>query len=142
VPHIIGGKEISKDYNEIYLHEDMETRIAKLEMWTAKAIGETLVKNYPKRQWGVNVDIPGAMVVITCPSLSHTHGYHIAMKNDNIETLCKRAVNAGGEILERYGISRGRVFNPEHLETLERMPSGDAITRDAMDTVDPIKRHG
>ena len=139
MPHIIGGREISKDYNEVYFHEDDDARVAKLEMWTAKAIGETLVKHYPNRQWGVNVDVLGRMVVITCPSLSHTHGYHIAMKDDTIDALQQRAVHAGGEILERFGISRGRIFNPDELETIERMPSGDAITRDAMDTVKEIK---
>jgi len=140
MPHIIGQREIAKDYNEIYLHEEDEARIAKLEMWIAKGIGEVLVKHYPNRQWGVNVDVEGRMVVITCPSLSHTHGYHLNMKDDNIESLCKRAVMAGGEILERHGLSRGRNFNPDHLETLLRDPMGDVITPDALDTVDPIKR--
>lgn len=137
--HIIGGREIEADYNQIYLHEDDEKVIAKVEMWTAKAVGEELVKHYPNRQWGVHVDVVGRMVTITCPSLSVTHGYHLPMKQDTIEGMRRRAVIAGGEILERHGLSRSRAFNPDKLEDLLRDPMGEAIARDS-EGVDPIIR--
>ena len=129
MPHLLGGREIPEDYNKIFYHEDTDARISKLEMWT-----------YPTRQWGVEVIIPGQMIVLTCPSLSLTHGYHLPMNDDNIAKLCERAVIACGEILERHGISRDRKFNPDKLETLLRDPLGDVITPDALDTVDPIKK--
>jgi hypothetical protein len=138
--HILGGREITKDYNEIFLGEDDDVAKAKLEMWIAKNIGDELVSHYPNRQWGVHVDLQGNMVVITCPSLSLSHGYHVAMHNLTIHQLCKRAVNAAGEILERYGISRARKFNADALETIERDPLGEAVSPDAAG-VDPIIRH-
>ncbi len=71
------GREIAKDYNEIYLHEDDEARIAKVEMWMAKSIGTEILNHYPNRQWSVNVDAMGGIIVIMCPSLSHNKGYHL-----------------------------------------------------------------
>ena len=137
--HIIGqGREITKDYNEIYFHEDDDVRVNKLEMWMAKKIGERLVKDYPNRQWNVNVDVIGGMVVIMCPSVSHNKGYHLHIKGDTINALEDRAVQAAGEILERYGLSRDKVFNPEKFEDLKRVgPQEEAITADS-DGINPI----
>lgn len=141
MPHIIGREiEITDDYNQIWIHEDDDQRTAKLEMWIAKHIGEHLVEHYPKRQWGVEVDIPAQMVIVMCPSVSQNKGYHLHMRGDNIEGLCKRAEMAAGEIMERYGLSRNRVFNPDQLETLHRLRHNDeAVTPDS-DGVDPIIR--
>lgn len=137
-----GGREIAKDYNTIFFHEDDDARIAKLEMWIAKQIGEHIIKHYPNRQWNVNVDAAGRLMIIMCPSLSHLKGYHIHMKDDGIQELQERAVLACGEILERYGMKRSRKFDAEELETLDRIgPYEEALSSDS-DGVDPlIRRH-
>lgn len=137
-----GGRNITEDYNTIFMHEDDDARVNKLEMWMAKQIGEVMVAKYPQRQWNVNIDVPGRMMIIMCPSLSELKGYHIHMGQDNIQELTEKAVNAGGEILERYGIKRGRKFDSAELEELERVgPYEEAITSDS-DGVDPlIRRH-
>ena len=121
MPHIIGGREITADYNEINIYANEDVNQAKVEMWMAKQLGESLVENYPNRQWGVEVNIPGLMVVITCPSLCEVKGYHISMEDGRtIKDLQARAISGAGEILERYGISRGKIFNPDTIEGMEK----------------------
>jgi hypothetical protein len=140
LPIIGAGREISKDYNEIFFTDDDDTAVAKMEMWMAKQIGEKLVEKFPGRQWNVNIDLPGEIVVIMCPSVSHNKGYHLHMRQDTITTLQDRALMAAGEIMERYGLSRAKIFNPDDLETLNRIgPDEEAITPDS-DGVDPLIR--
>lgn len=140
MPHIIGREiEIGEDHNRIWIHEGDDVRQAKLEMWIAKKLGEHLVEQYPKRQWGVEVDIPGRMVIIMCPSVSLNKGYHLHMRGDTLDGLCKRAETAAGEIMERYGLSRNRAFNPDNLENLKRLFNDEAVSADS-DGVDPIIR--
>jgi hypothetical protein len=141
MPHIINTREITDDYNEIHIYEDDEKNTAKLEMWIAKNIGATLTLHYPNRQWGVEVNIPGRFVVVVAPGLSLTHGYHINMAGLAIQELQERAKLAAGEILERYGISRNRSFNPGIVEGLERDAVGNAIVNTgSTEGEDPIKR--
>ncbi len=109
------GREITSDYNEINLLELESVKQAKLEMWIAKNVGDTLVKHYPNREWGVRVDLTGGMVIITCDSIDLERGYHISMVARTIGDLQERAKMAAGEILERHGVSRDRKFDPEEL---------------------------
>jgi hypothetical protein len=140
--HIIGQqKDITKDYNQVYFTDDDDVATSKMEMWIAKACGEKLVEVYPNRQWSVVVDIPGRMVVIGCPSLSQTKGYHILMKEDTIHDLQDRVIAAGGEIMERYGLSRSKIFNPDDLLNVRRLAENpdEAYTPDS-DGIDPLKK--
>lgn len=123
--------QIVEDYNEINLLETDDSKQAKLEMWIAKNIGSTLMEKYPNREWGVGTNVPGQMVYIMCPSLSTTNAYYISMHGRSIEDLKVEAVRAAGEILERFGITRGRNCNPEQFETLARDLKGDVISPDA-----------
>lgn len=134
------GREVWKDYNEINPADSASIRLAKLEMWIARAIGQTLVQHYPDREWGVRVDATGRMIILTCDSLSLLCGYHLPMNDDTLEVLQQRAVRACGEVLERYNISRSRVFNPDDLETLARDARDEAISPDAAPT--PITHKG
>lgn len=132
--HLLGGREIVKDYNQIWFHEGVEQRIAKLEMWLAKQIGVMLMETYPNRQWGVDVDITGAMIVITAPGLSLNHGYHVHIREgEKAPALVQRCKMGGGEIMERYGLSTGRNFDPQDIENLARSPDGsEALHPDAI----------
>lgn len=124
------GREITADYNEINLLELDDVKQAKLEMWIAKNVGEVLCKHYPNREWGVGVDLFGGSIVIKCESLSTEKGYVIHLAGRNMPELQQRAVMAAGEILERYGVSRSRGFDPDQLESLKR----DPITDDAIES--------
>lgn len=139
--NLIGlGREVTADHNTIYFHEDDDARVAKLEMWIAKNIGEHLMKVYPRRRWEVIVDIPGRSLIVKYPTMSNTHGYHLDMKLDNIEVLKARAVTAGGEIMERFGLSRRKDFDPDTEEDLARDVRDDVIpVTDSMLGEDPMK---
>lgn len=134
------GKPPVLDANELRPHESHETHHAKLEYYIAKKIGEDLVRHYPGREWCVNVDCRNAMVVISCQSVSLTKGYHLPMRRDTISDLQVRARKAAGEILERYGVSRGRLINPDTLEAMPRSGRDEVIVKSAADTApEPMK---
>lgn len=132
VPGRSVGREIVKDYNEINLLELDDVKQAKMESWIAKRVGTRLMETYPNRQWGVGVDISGGMIYVMCPSLSLTKAYYISMSGRTVHDLGIEAVRAAGEILERYNVSRSRVFNPDHLETLERDLRDEVVSPDAV----------
>lgn len=138
---LTGRREIVKDYNTVYFHEDDDARTAKIEMWIAKNLGEALVKAYPGYEWSVHVDAIGGVICIVNPSVSTLKGYHLHMKGDTISQLIPRALEAGGEILERYGLRRGKVDVAAIEDLLRIGPVDEAVTADS-DGVDPlIRRH-
>lgn len=142
IPIIGAGREITKDYNEVYFHEDDDVRLKKLEMWTAKQIGEKLMEVYPNRQWNVHIDLMGGIVCIVCPMVSVLKGYHLHIKGDTIHALQERSVQAAGEILERAGLKRDRIFNPDNFEDLKRIGPYDEAYGSDLDGDDPIIRKG
>ena len=73
-----------------------------------KAIGHALVQHYPHRQWYVDVSIAGGVAKVMCPSISMLHGYTIHIKSETTDNLEKKAIRAGGEILERFKLSRNQ----------------------------------
>lgn len=125
------GREITDDYNEVNLLETTDRKIAKLEMWIAKNVGEKLAKAYPNRQWGVMVNAVGGICIIKCESVSSRNGYHIHLIGHTIDSLQQRAVMAAGEILERHGIERTRHFDADKLETLTRDFKDEVVTEDS-----------
>jgi len=127
----VNGREIKDDCNVIYAHEDYDEAKAKVEMYIAKKIGEHMVRHYPNRQWGVEVDTTHGVLVLLCPSLSKTKGYHIHLGNYTIHDLQARCVEAAGEILERHNVSRSKLFDPDTLEALRRDVRDNVIAVDA-----------
>ncbi len=125
------GLSVKKDYNTLVVEELDELKQASIEGQIAKGIGMALVKCYPNRQWGVEVDISGRMINVRCPSLSLKKAHYISMVGRSNKDLVAAAVMAAGEILERYGVSRAVHFNPDHLETLARDAQDEVISSDA-----------
>lgn len=120
------------DYNSIDMMESESSAIAKMEMWIAKNVGTRLVGTYPGRQWAVQANVQGGIVIISCPSLDPEKGYHILLKDKNIDGICKAAVRAAGEILERFGISRNKKYDSDELEYLARDHKDRVVSTDAM----------
>lgn len=123
------------DYNELDLDSEMtvgEMTTADLEMAFAKRIGGKLMQVYPQRRWSVTVDVTAGYAQICCPSLSVTKGYilHLA-RYHTTRDLLRKVVEAGGEVLERHGIGRGKNFNADAIEDLQRDLQGDAVTADS-----------
>lgn len=125
------NQKVYGDYNSIDMMEAESSKVAKMEMWIAKSVGTALANRYPGRQWGVQVNMEGGVLIVSCPSLSTEKGYHIYMDGKVIDELCKDAMRAGGEILERYDISRAKKFDPDNLETLDFDWQGEVISADA-----------
>lgn len=133
----VRGDQITKDCNEINLLETDEAKQAKLEMWIAKSVGTKLVQHYPGREWNVKVDTRGGMLVIICPTVSREKGYHLRLDR-TMNDLQAAAVRAGGEILERHGVTRARSFDETIAETLKRDLKDNVIGPDS--APDPISK--
>lgn len=134
------GSTPFRDFNAVNPEDSHEKKAAQLEFWIAKQIGEDLVKTYPNRQWHVDVDSRNETIVISCPSLSKRMGYRINMRRDPIAALLPRCRRAAGEILERYGITRGRIIDPYDIEQMPRDLRDDVISPDAAHTVEKWNR--
>lgn len=132
--YIIGetkGRESVVDYNAPQAEESFEKTAMNLEFWIAKQLGTDLCKTYPNRQWHVDVDSRNGVIVIACPSLSKRLGYRLHIKRDTVAELIPRARRAAGEILERFGVSRGKILDPMTLESFERDVRDDVVSKDA-----------
>jgi hypothetical protein len=126
----VKGAEPEKDYNEIYAHDSPTVAAAKLETWIAKKIGTHLMEKFPQREWGIRIDLKGKIVIIVCESVSITRGYHIHMSGKTVHQMCEASADAAGEILERHGITRGKKYNADTTEAMERDLQGDMIGGD------------
>ncbi len=133
---IIGGSKGRNiiDYNAIQTGASHEATIEAMEFYYAKQIGSALMYVYKNRNWQVDVDIRNQMVVIGAPDLSKIKGYYLPMKRDTLVDLCKRAVRAGGEILERYNLSRKLNVSADSFEMLPRNFRDEVISSDAAPT--------
>jgi hypothetical protein len=134
IPERHKAAQTVRDYNamdDIGGMNAAEVNLAQYEFYTAQKIGVKLMQAYPQRKWGVAVNASVGSVAVTCPSLHATHGMVIHMAGKNLHDLEVAAVRAAGEILERFGISRQRVFDPLTIENLKRDFRGDAVTADS-----------
>lgn len=133
--YVIGetkGAEPGFDLNAPQEGESHEAQAVRTEFWIAKQIGTDLCRVYPNRQWHVDVDSRNEIVIIGCPSLSKRMGYRLHIKRDTVSSLLPRCRRAAGEILERFGVSRGRIIDPASLETFDRDVRDDALSADAV----------
>lgn len=95
----------------------------------AMEVGDTLNKHYPGHLWAVTVDEDGGVLVVKNLALSGNWGFVFHLnKLPNGKSIRPAVVRAGGELLERYNLSRGRLIRNEVLE-LKRdfrgVPIGD-----------------
>lgn len=83
------------------------------EMIQARNIGEVLEKKYPGWLWLVR--ILDGVAMIHSLRLSGKHGFVLHV--DQIDNDYKKVMQAGGEMLERYGFSRGPYNHEKWLNT-------------------------
>lgn len=92
----------------------------------AKNVAEVLDKHYPGHAWAVNADVMQGIVKVHNLNLSGEWGFILkmdALLNDPTE---RPIVNAGGELLERFNISRGEMKSHE-IDSVQRDLRGAAI---------------
>lgn len=73
-----------------------------------KEIANTLEKRYPGWWWTINPDPVAGVIYIYCLRLSGHYGYTMKIAEIEKDDGLKDVIEAGGQILERYGIRRGK----------------------------------
>ena len=93
----------------------------------ATFLGTELQRHYPLRVWGVQPQVDQGVVDIFLLDATGRWAYTLHLMHKTFEVLGREAVRAGGEILERFNLSREKRFNRDHVETLARDIRGSAI---------------
>lgn len=74
----------------------------------AKRASATLNKHYPGHLWAVHVNSEGGVMVVKNFRVSFQYGMVLHLKNVYQDPSLKRVIRAGGELLERARMLRGR----------------------------------
>jgi hypothetical protein len=85
--------------------EDVETTARAQAI--CKTIGNALRKAYPRRRWYVDVNMQGGVAYVCEPDISMNYGFVLHL-DKLVLTMEQAAIAAGGEILERFGLSRNK----------------------------------
>jgi len=101
---------------EAEMHEIIRARRAR------NTIGKALGRHYPTHPWMVSMSGDGTVAQIMCPAISQEFGM-VIHANGSTEEIERKAVRMGGELLERFRVSR-TVADFEHVK---RNPRGNAI---------------
>lgn len=75
--------------------------------------------------WRVSVDEIGGTVTVTNMALSGRWGF--MMHTSKVDPEMRKVVRAGGELLERFRVSRAKIVRPESILALPRNYRGDFI---------------
>lgn len=87
--------------------------------WAAKQVMNTLEEHYPGYCFRVIHDSKQGVCLISIPVLMGVNKFMaVNLKTHTMDSV--RAVTAGGEILERYGLKRGRFELTPFLEAREK----------------------
>ena len=87
-----------------------------------KQLGVALYKALPSRRWYVDVTNKGRTCTVKIPEVSMEHGMVIHLEQ-SIEADIKKVIMSGSELLERFGLTRGRSDNHD-LMSLARNSKG------------------
>ncbi len=98
------------------------------DMLLAKQIAETLMAHYPyPHLWAVSCEGRTGIATIKNLNLNGQWGYVLKLpKLYSASSLAKDVVRAGGEILERFHMDRGR-FNEQQYTELKTNFAGDFL---------------
>jgi hypothetical protein len=91
--------------NELIIAKSTDT----MDFAVAKNVADVLNKHYAGYMWAVNADSQTGMVQIRNLSLSGDWGFNLHMTKVQEDVSGKLIRDAGGEILERYRVSRGMI---------------------------------
>jgi hypothetical protein len=107
--------------------DDQAATTCASDMILAKEIADALNTHYHGHLWGVQVSGETGMADIFLVSVSGNMGYRLKLKNIFSASDFKRdVIRAGGEILERYRMTRGR-FNEAEYSQLKTNFAGDFV---------------
>ncbi len=92
----------------------------------AKNCFEVLQQHYPGWAWAIGISDCGSMTDIRNHNISGSRGYRLHTRRLSGDALSQSVIKAGGEILERAKMSRGR-FNEEKYSDLKTDHTGKII---------------
>ena len=102
-----------------------EAKFKKVDAYWAARMGITLMRAYPGHGWEVEVDSFQGIAKIFNRHMSPIQGYILKLKEIELATIDKRIVRIGGEILERFGLSR-EVFEADKIRQIQQDTMGNA----------------
>ena len=104
--------------NNILLANEYTEQQDTYDLAMSKEIAEALNQQYPGHLWAVRVQGEYGVASIHNLMLSGEWGYRLLLdKNYSVSDLRARAIKAGGEILERFNVKRGKM-NDDHMATM------------------------
>lgn len=106
-------------------HSIEEAKHRQQDAYWAKRLGTALVKTYPRHGWSVEVDSNQGIVKIFNRHMSPIQGYLLKLKDLNVADAERQIVRIGGEILERFGLSRVR-FEADKIRQIQKDTMGHA----------------
>ena len=96
-----------------------EDLLKDFDIWAARQVGAELERHYPGHHWRVIHDSFQGVCLISIPILMGINRYMaVNLKTHALDS--ERVMKAGGEILERYGLKRGRFELTPFLEAREK----------------------
>lgn len=105
--------------SNILLANEYATKNDAMDLALSKDLGEALNSQYPGHLWGVRVQGEQGIATIHNLMLSAEWGYVLLLsKSYSASDLRQRAIKAGGEILERFKVVRGRL-NDDNMASME-----------------------
>jgi hypothetical protein len=87
------------------------------DLFVAQGIFNDLEKHYPGHRWKVEVSTQKGMIAISMPVLMGSNWVYFIKWKDLTPA---RVMIAGGEILERYNLARGRFNQDTFLEARDK----------------------
>jgi hypothetical protein len=94
------------------------------EFGVCKTIFEKLWEHYPGYDWKVAVNAIGGVASIKLPRLHHSAlGYNILMSDLASDPDLRHVVRGGGELLERFRLTRTRVNKAEYTDAIRNRPA-------------------
>jgi len=103
--------------------EDQEFR-KQDEAWALR-LGAEFVKHYPGHGWEVHMDIKNGICNIFNRQMSPKAGYRWRLQEINTASISQDVRRIGGEILERFGLSR-EVFEADKIREIQATTHGNA----------------
>lgn len=99
--------------------EILQDRFQAYDEWAARQVMDVLEQHYPGHLFRVIHDSHQGMCLISIPVLMGINKFMaVNLKTHAMDN--HRAIAAGGEILERYGLARGRFHLASFLEAREK----------------------
>lgn len=108
--------------NVIQVCQPEDVAAAERSRTYRQAIGRTLAKQYPDVHWLVEVLIDEGIAYVKAPKITAAHGMVLHL-TPNIPDIEQKAKKFGGELLERFRVSR----DTGDMSHLRRRIDGQAL---------------